>query len=188
VQPVFDVPFQPGPVLELVGLGVLGGQGHDQVRSLAAGFPFGGTGSGDPDGLLGMRKAEPARGAVGQRFDGAGFPLAVAVVAALVTDRDLGPGQRFEQVVQRRLVRLDRDHEMCAAGGDLVGMAGLGVQRVSHDDHAVQAAEQVFDPVQQRGERGNLFRLRGDLYLGQDHTGAGVVGRQQVHLVAVVQA
>jgi hypothetical protein len=32
-------------------------------------------------------------------------------------------------------------------------------------------------PVQQRGERRNLVGLRRDLYLGQDHAGAGVVGR-----------
>jgi hypothetical protein len=93
----------------------------------------------------------------------------------------------LEQVVQRRLVRLHGHHQVGAAGGDLAGVAGLGVQRVSDDDHAVQAAELGLDPVQQRRERRDLVGLRGDLYLGQDHAGAGVVGRQQVHLGPVGQ-
>jgi hypothetical protein len=76
---------------------------------------------------------------------------------------------------------------MPAAGGDLVGMAGLGMEGVGDDDYAVQAAEQVPDPVQERGERRNFVGLRRDLYLGQDDAGAGVVGRQQVHLPTVGQ-
>jgi hypothetical protein len=104
------VPLQPRPVLELIGLGLLGGQRDDQVRGLAAGFPVDGAGSGDPYGLFGVGEAEPARGEIGQRIDGAGLLAAVSFVAALVTDRDFGPGQRFEQTVQRRLVRLDCDH------------------------------------------------------------------------------
>jgi hypothetical protein len=185
VEAVLDVPLQPGPVLELVGLGVLGGQRDDEIRGLAAGFPFDRAGPGDPYCLFGMREAEPGRSAVGQRFDGAGLPPPVSFVAALVTDRHLGPGQRLEQTVQRRLVRLDRDHEVGATGGDLACVAGLGVQRVRHDDHPVKGAEQLLDPVQQRGERRDLVRLRRDLHLGQNDAGAGVIGRQQVHLTAI---
>ncbi|WP_204014939.1 hypothetical protein [Virgisporangium aurantiacum] len=70
----------------------------------------------------------------------------MTVVAASVTDRDLGPRQRFEQTVQRRLIRLDGDHEAGAAGGDLAGVASLGVQGVRDDDRTGQAAELGFDP------------------------------------------
>lgn len=109
-------------------------------------------------------------------------------VAAPGTDRHLGPGQRFEQGVQRRLVRLHGHHQIGAAGGDLAGVCGLGVQRIRDDDHAVQGAEQLLDLVQQRSERRDLVRLGRDLHLSQDDTGAGVVGRQQVHLAAVGQS
>ncbi|BCB74826.1 hypothetical protein Pflav_012360 [Phytohabitans flavus] len=60
VQPVLDVPLQPRPVLELIGPGVFDRQRQGQVRGLAAGFPFDGAGSGDPDGLFGVWEAEPA--------------------------------------------------------------------------------------------------------------------------------
>lgn len=97
-----------------------------------------------------------AGGVVGQRLDGAGLAAAVAVVAAAVADRSVGPGEVVEPVVHGRLVHLHRDHQVRAAGGDLAGVAGLGVQRVSDDDHAVQAAELGLDSVQRRGERRDL--------------------------------
>ncbi|GAA4166311.1 hypothetical protein GCM10022251_53620 [Phytohabitans flavus] len=49
-----------------------------------------------------MWEAEPAGGAVGQCFDGAGFPPAMTVVAAPVTDRHLRPGQRLQMRVASR--------------------------------------------------------------------------------------
>src|SRR5207237_4479848 len=42
-------------------------------------------------------------------------------------------------------------HQVRATAGDLAGMAALGVQCVSDDDHVDQAAELSFDAVQQRG-------------------------------------
>jgi hypothetical protein len=73
-------------------------------------------------------KPQPAGGAHGDRFDGAGFAAAVPGVAAAVADRHLRPGQGLELGVQGGLVRLDRDEQVRAPGGDVAGVAGLGDQ------------------------------------------------------------
>jgi hypothetical protein len=108
-----------GPVLTLVGLGVFGGQRDDQVCGVTAGSPLTVRVLVIRTACCAWGKPSPPGGTVGQGFDGAGFAPAVSVVAALVPDRDFGPRQRFEQTVQRRLVRLHGDREVGAAGSDL---------------------------------------------------------------------
>jgi hypothetical protein len=58
--------------------------------------------------------------------------------------------------------------------GDLGGVAGLGVQGVGDEDQVFQAAQDLFDRVQQRGERGDFVGFRVDGDLGQDDAGTGV--------------
>ncbi|WP_243704937.1 hypothetical protein [Micromonospora sp. KC723] len=52
----------------------------------------------------------------------------MTTVAGSVTDRDLRPGQLFELREQSRLVGFHLDEQVRLAGGDLVGVTGLGVQ------------------------------------------------------------
>src|SRR6266508_4826506 len=89
VQPVLDVPFQPRPVVELVGLGLLGGRGDDQVGGLPAGLAA--DGAGDAYGLGGVREAQPARCRDGDGSAGAGLPAAVTALLGAVPDTDLRP-------------------------------------------------------------------------------------------------
>jgi hypothetical protein len=96
VEPVLDVPLSPDSVLQVGGLGVFGRQGHDKVGGFAGGLGVDGAGAGDADSLFGVGEAEPAGGAHGERFDGAGLAAAVTGVAAAVPDRHLRPGQPFE--------------------------------------------------------------------------------------------
>jgi hypothetical protein len=65
---------------------------------------------------------------------------------------------------------------MCAAAVQVVGVVVLGVQSVGGDDRVGDA-----DPVQQRGERGDLVRLAVDHGLAQHDPAAGVERREQVH-------
>jgi hypothetical protein len=58
----------------------------------------------------------------------------VTGLAGLVTDRDLRPGQGFELGEQPRLVALGGDQQVSTSAGDLVGVAGLGMQCVSDED------------------------------------------------------
>ena len=123
---VFDQPFGAGPSLQIDRVGVAGGQGDGQVHGFAAGFAIAGEGAGpgDPDGLFGVREADPAEGRDGDSLDGAGLAAAVAVIAGLVPDRDLRPGQRFELGMQGRTVAPDRDQQVGASGGDLAWRRG----------------------------------------------------------------
>lgn len=95
-----------------------------------------------------VREADPAGRVQGDGFDCPGFPAAVAAVAGLVPDRDLSPGQRGELGEQRRSVALDRDQQVRAPRGDLVGVAGLGMERVGDEDQVLQVAQDLFDRVQ----------------------------------------
>ena len=54
-----------------------------------------------------------------------------------IADRHLRPGQRLELGEQRRLVALDRDHQVPAPSGDLLGVVGLRVQGVRDHQHTV---------------------------------------------------
>lgn len=130
-------------------------------------------------------ESDPARGVQGDGFDGAGFPAAVTVVAGLVPDRDLRPGQRLELREQGRLVALDRDQQVGTPRGDLGRVGGLGMQRVGSEDRVLQAAQDLFDGVQQRREGGDVVGLRRDGDLREDDAGAGVQRGQQVYLAAV---
>jgi hypothetical protein len=69
--------------------------------------------------------------------------------------------------------------------GDLIGVADLGVQRVSDEDQVFQAAQEAFDRVQQGcGSRYfAVFRGYGDL--GQDDARGGVQCGPQMDLAAV---
>jgi hypothetical protein len=77
------------------------------------------------------------------------------------------------------------DHQVRAPPGDLVGVAGLGVQGVGDEQYPGQRAEDPLDGVEQRSERGDLIALGVDGDLGQDDAGAGVQRGQKVDLAAV---
>jgi hypothetical protein len=69
---------------------------------------------------------------------------------------------------------------------EVVGVAALGVQRVRSQEHPGQV-----DPVQQRGERGDLAGLAAlpaDLGLPEDHPAGGVERGQQMNLGPVLGA
>ena len=69
---------------------------------------------------------------------------------------------------------LDSDQVMRAAlGGQVLGVAALGVHRVRGDHRPGQV-----DAIQQRREHGDLVRLRLDIDLPEDHA-AGVLERGQ---------
>jgi hypothetical protein len=110
-------PFRSCPCLQVSGLGVGGGQGGDQVGGLSAGLAAGGAGTGDPDGLLGVRERDSARGVQGDGFDGAGLGMPVTTLAGAVTDRDPRPGNSFELGEQGGLVALGLQEQMCPAPG-----------------------------------------------------------------------
>jgi hypothetical protein len=126
---ILDEPLAADPVLQVGRVRVGGGQRDGQVRGFAGGLAAAGDGAGpgDPDGLFGVGKPNPAGGGDGDGLDGAGFPAAVAAVATLVADQDLCPGQGFELGVQGGLVAFDRDQQVGAARRDLVGVVGLGM-------------------------------------------------------------
>jgi hypothetical protein len=79
----------------------------------------------------------------------------------------------------------DRGHEVRAAGGEQVSVPGLGMQSISDEQNAGQAAENAFDSVEKWCERGDFVGLRVDGDLGQDDAGAGVERGQQMHLTPV---
>jgi hypothetical protein len=91
------------------------------------------------------------------------------------------PGQAGAAFQQDGLVGLDDEQVVGLLSGDQeLGGVGVGLQRVGGDHHPGQV-----EPVQQRGERGDLFGGAGDLALGQ-HRAAGVVHTgQQVDRAAV---
>jgi hypothetical protein len=60
----------------------------------------------------------------------------------------------------------------------------LGVQRIRGDQHAAEVA----GLAEQRGEHGDLVRLRAHLHLAQDHAGAVIEASQQVRRRAVAGA
>src|SRR5205814_7686482 len=96
VDLVLDQPFVAGPVLQVDGLGVLGGQGDGVEGGFPGGLGADGAGTGDPDGLLGVGGRQAAGGGHGEGLDGAGLPASVTGCVAGVADRDVGPGQRLE--------------------------------------------------------------------------------------------
>ena len=98
----------------------------------------------------------------------------MAALAGVVGDRDLVPGQGCELGMKGGLVALDSDQVMRAAlGGQVLGVAALGVHRVRGDHRPGQV-----DAIQQRREHGDLVRLRLDIDLPEDHA-AGVLERGQ---------
>src|SRR5262245_49173792 len=97
---------------------------------LPGGLAFDRTGPGDAYRLLGVGEAQSARGGHGDGLDRAGLPPAVAGVAAAVADRYLRPGKGLELGEQGRLVAFDRDQQVPAAGGDLLGVVSLRVERI----------------------------------------------------------
>lgn len=131
---------------------------------------------------------EPESGGDGERLEGAFLDPAVAAVTADVPDRDRGLGQGREPGQQRALVGLDRDEQVRAAGVQVTGMPGLGVQRVGGDNHVVEGADRVGDPVEDRREQGDLVGLGADLDLGEDDPSRGVIAGQQMHPTAVAAA
>lgn len=67
---VFDVPLLPCPGTQVSGLGIGGGQRHDQVRRLAAGLGLDRTGTGNPHSLPRVGETQPTRvGHRGQRHE-----------------------------------------------------------------------------------------------------------------------
>jgi len=87
VHPVFDVPLPAGPVGQVGGLGLFGGQGGDQIRGLPRGLALADAGTGDAYGLLGVRETQPAGGGDGDRLERAGLLAAVASAALPVRDQ-----------------------------------------------------------------------------------------------------
>ena len=132
-----------------------------------------------------MGEEQAAGGGHGDGFDGAGFPASVPALASAVTDRNLCPGQVFQLGEQGRLVSFRGDEQVGAAGGDLVGVAGLGVHGVGDEYHAVQAAQHGFDGVEQWCERRDFVAFRRDGDLRQDDAGTGVQCGQEMDFGAV---
>src|SRR5450759_2198937 len=112
-----------------------------------------------------------------RNFQGAPFGPSVAGCAGgVVPDGDLAPGQGSESGVQVRLVPLHREHEVRGTLVDEVfGVASLGVHGVRGDDRTAKV-----DAVQERGEHGDLVRLRCHVDLPQDHAVHVVEGGRQV--------
>ena len=134
--------------------------------------------AGDLDDLGGVREPEAVDG---DGLEGAQLDAAVAAVAGAVQDGDAMPGQTGAAVQQHRLIGLD-DKQVVGllAGHQELGGLGVGVQRISGDHHPGQV-----EPVQQRGERGDLLGRAVDLVLGE-HGAGGVVHRgEQVHRAPV---
>ena len=77
---------------------------------------------------------------------------------------------------------------MGTAGGDLGGVVGLGVHGVGDEQDSGQAAQDLLDGVEKRGECWDFVALGVDGDLGQDDAGAGVQRGQQMHLSAAGEA
>jgi hypothetical protein len=103
-----------------------------------------------------MGEGDPAGSVQGDGLDGPGLFTAVAGVAGAAADRDLRPGQGLELLEQFGLVALCLQEQMCSAGGDLLGVIGLGVQGVGDEHDPGQAAQYFFDGVEQRCGGGDL--------------------------------
>ena len=128
VEAVLDGPMPSGPGGDQFGRGVGHGEGADQVGHLggrppAAAALVDGSGAADPDHLGGAGEVDPRGGLDG--LDGAPHPPPVAGVDAR-DGRDVLPGQGPQLPFQARLVVLDRQEVVGAAGDDPLGGAPLG--------------------------------------------------------------
>ena len=185
VEAVLDGPMVPGPGGDGLGLGLVHGEGADQVDHLGgrrlllgpavpARAPAlrGGCGASDPHHLGGAGEVDPLGGLDG--LDGAPHPPAVAGVDAR-DGRDVLPGELLERFAQGLLVRLDRQEVVGAAAADPLGRVPLGVHGVGGDQ----------DPAQVHGgeqvpQRGDLVGLVRHSALPHDHSARPARGRQEV--------
>ena len=132
----------------------------------------GGCGASDPDHLGGAGEVDPGGGLDG--LDGAPHPPAVTGVDAR-DGRDVLPGQFLQGPFQARLVVLDRQEVVGAAGDDPLGGAPPGVHGVGGDQGPVQV--QGGEQVPQGGDLVGLIRHSA---LPHDHSARPARGRQEV--------
>ena len=159
------------------GWASVGGREQNRVDHLggpppAAAALVDGSGAADPDHLGGAGQVDP-RGRL-DRFDGAPYPAPVGAVG----DGDGGhvlPGQLLQLPFQARLVVLDRQEVVGAAGDDPLGGAPLGVHGVCGDQGPVQV-----QGGEQLGQGGDLVGLVRHSALSHDHSARLVQGRQEV--------
>ena len=128
VEAVLNVPVSAGPGRDLLGAGLVHGQGADQVDDLgglllAAAALVDGAGAPDLDHLCGAGEVHPPGGLDG--LEGAPHPPPVGAVGD-GQGRDVLPGRVLERLVQTGLVALDRQQVVGAVTADPLGGAPVG--------------------------------------------------------------
>ena len=177
VEAVLNVPVVAGLGRDLLGAGLVHGQGADQVDDLgglllAAAALVDGAGAPDLDHLCGAGEVHPPGGL--DDLEGAPPPPPVGAVGD-GQGRDVLPGQVLEHLVQTGLVVLDRQQVVGAPGDDPLGRIHLGVHGVGGDQGPVQVQR-----GEQLGQGRDLIGLVGHPPLRHDDSADLVQGRQQV--------
>ena len=159
------------------GWASVGGREQNRVDHLggpppAAAALVDGSGAADPHHLGGAGQVDP--GGRLDRFDGAPRPAPVGAVGDGGGGHVL-PGRPLQLPFQARLVVLDRQEVVGAAGDDPLGGAPPGAHGVGGDDRTagVQGGEQL-------GQGGDLVGLIRHSALSHDHSARPARGRQEV--------